>query len=57
MLMGRLCVLVGMLAVLLRRHGMDFRLFMLTYVVMMGGLKVVMCCCLMMCCSSVMVLT
>ena len=56
MLMGDLCVLVAMLAVLLSRRSMYFRLVMLTTVVMMCRFKVMMGGCLMVCGSSVMVL-
>jgi hypothetical protein len=42
MLVGRFCVLVGMLAMFMRRRSMRLRLVMLTHVVMMCGLQVMM---------------
>jgi hypothetical protein len=57
MLMSGLCVLIGVLAVLVSRRSMHFRLNMLILVVMMCCLKVVMGCCVMMSGSNVMMLT
>jgi hypothetical protein len=57
MLMGGLRVLFGMLTMLLSRRSVNFRLVMLTNIVMMCRFKVVMGGCLMVCGSSVMVLT
>ncbi len=57
MLVGGLGVLMGMLAMLVSRHSVYFRLVMFTRVVVMCRLKVVMGGCLMVCRSSVMVLT
>jgi hypothetical protein len=57
MLVGGLCVLVGVLAMLLSRRSMYFRLLMLTNIVMMRRFKVVMGGCRMVRRSSVMVLT
>ena len=56
MLMGGLCVLFGMLTMLLSRRSVNFRLVMLTNIVMMRRLKVMMGGCVMVCGSSVMVL-
>jgi len=56
MLMGGLCVTVRILAMLLSRRSVYFRLVMLTHVVMMCSLKVVMGRCVMMSGSSVVVL-
>ena len=56
MLVSDLCMLVGVLAVLVSRRSMDFRLIMLTLVVMMGRLKVVMGCGAMVSGSSVVML-
>jgi hypothetical protein len=57
MLMGGLRVLFGVLAMLLSRCSVYFRLFMLTNVVMVCRFKVMMGGCLMVCGSSMMVLT
>jgi hypothetical protein len=56
MLVGGFCVLMGMLAMLVSRNSMCFRIVMLAHVVMMCRLQVVMGRCMMMCGSSVMVL-
>jgi hypothetical protein len=56
MLVGGFGVLVGMLAMLLSRRSVYFRLVMLANVVMMRRFKVMMGGCLMMCGSSVVVL-
>ena len=57
MLMGDLCVLFGVLAMLVGSRSVYFRLVMLTNIVMMCRFKVVMGGCMMMSRSSVMVLT
>jgi ubiquitin C-terminal hydrolase len=56
MLMGGLRVTVRILAMVLSRRSVNFRLVMLTNIVMMCRFKVVMGCCMMMCGSSVMML-
>ncbi len=56
MLMGGLCVLVGVVAMLLRRRSMYFRLFMLTNLVMVCRFKMMMRGCRMVCSGSMMVL-
>jgi hypothetical protein len=57
MLMGGLCVLVGVVAMLLRRRSVYFRLFMLTNLVMVCRFEMMMGGCRMVCGGSVMVLT
>jgi hypothetical protein len=57
MLVGGLCVLVGMVAMLLRRRSMYFRLLMLTNVVMVRCFKMMMGGRRMVCGSSMVVLT
>jgi hypothetical protein len=57
MLMSRLRVLFGVLAMLLSRCSVYFRFVMLTNVVMMCRFKVMMGGCLMVCGSSVMMFT
>ena len=57
MLVSDLCMLVGVLAVLVSRRSMYFRLVMLTLVVMVGRFKVVMGCCVVVSGSSVVMLT
>jgi hypothetical protein len=56
MLMGGLAVTIRILAMLLSRRSVYFRLVMLTNIVMMCRFKVMMGGCLMVCGSSVMVL-
>ena len=56
MLVSGFGVLMRMLTVFVSRHGVCFRIVMLTHVVMVCRLKVVMGCCVMMSGSSVMML-